>query len=219
MRDHRKTREYFDSYLRYQNMRIQKKKSKLNNCNDKDSVQRILLSLTGYYMDLIKAEFSAGASAQHLRETLIQALDVIQEYSNITYEDLLQLLSLSIMLNTKENAIPLIQKNEDTVANDRLLNCLSIFIKSNRVEWNEELCLLDEYSLLDDVFHSPNKQDAMEKYLASWYSKHQQSGLYDSHLTDTDTYSGYWSFESAALTIMLEINSDQLQTNKFYPQI
>jgi hypothetical protein len=61
MRDIRKNQDYFKKYLDYQYSRIEKKTAKLEDC-DNDKKQRVLMSLTGYEVDLLKAEFSAGAT-------------------------------------------------------------------------------------------------------------------------------------------------------------
>ena len=65
MRDTRKSFDYFKDYLDYQYLRIDKKTAKLKD-SDEEKRQRILVSLTGYEVDLLKAEFSIGASKDNI---------------------------------------------------------------------------------------------------------------------------------------------------------
>ena len=125
MRDTRKDEIYFNKYLEFQYNRIEKKTEKLKE-SDNIKKQKILLSLVGYELDLIKAEFSLGASKEKIKVLLNRATKIAIEYKNITYEDLLNLLSLAIIVNDTEEAIKLVKSNNSKVKNDRLLNCLSI---------------------------------------------------------------------------------------------
>ena len=93
MRDVRKNQEYFSSYLDYQYSRVEKKTGKFKESSG-EKKQRILTSLTGYETDLLKAEFSAGASKEDLKVLLIRAIEIASEYKSITYEDFLVLLFL-----------------------------------------------------------------------------------------------------------------------------
>ena len=76
MRDTRKDKEYYKAYLDYQNQRIEKKSAKLAETQG-DKKQRVLVSLTSYEIDLVKAELSYGASKENLETLLIHAMDII----------------------------------------------------------------------------------------------------------------------------------------------
>ena len=90
MRDTRKDNIYFDKYLEFQHSRIEKKVEKLKE-SDNEKKQRILVSLVGYETDLIKAEFSTGASKNKMKALMNSAIQIAIEYKNITYEYLLNL--------------------------------------------------------------------------------------------------------------------------------
>ena len=62
-----------------------------------------------------------------------------------------------------------------------------------------------------------NREDAMLLYLNNWYENHAEHAWYDSHLRDTDTYCGYWSFEAAAIAKILRLNEDKLKNSVYYP--
>ena len=220
IRDTRKNQEYFIRYLDYQYSRIEQKVSKLHECGDnEEKKQRILLSLTKYEIDLLKAEFSSGAPIEKLRALLARAIGFIKEYKKPTKEDILILLSLAIMLDIESYARILTVVNEDMISKDRLLQCLSAYIKLGTWDWDESIALDSEYDKLNNVFEGSDKEEALLDYLESWYHNHRGYAWYDSHLGDKDTYCGYWSFESAAIVRMLSLDDRKLRENKFYPYL
>lgn len=216
MRDIRKDKEYFDKYLDYQYSRIEKKTAKLEEA-DEDKKQRVLVSLTSYEIDLLKAEFSVGATKDNIKTLLNRAVKVACEYENITYEDLLNLLSLSIMVNNKSEAIKLIKMHNEKIRNDRLLRYLSMYINDTKPVWNESIPLKKEFILLDEVINSESKEDKLCDYLNSWYKNHYGYSWYNSHLGNEDTYCGYWSFESAAIAVILKLDENKLKDSEYYP--
>lgn len=216
MRDNRKDWKYFKRYLEYQYSRIKKKKSKLEDA-DADKKQRILVSLTGYELDLLKAEFSAGTSKENLKISLNEAIKIAEEYSDITYEDVLNLLSLAVILDDSSETKNLIDKNKEKIDSDRLLKFLAYYIEENKILWDEKIVLRDEFKGLDLVFSSNDKEEKLNSYLKSWYEEHAGYGWYDSHLGDSDTYCGYWSFESAAIVVILGLNDSKLKESEYYP--
>lgn len=218
MRDMRKSKEYFQTFLDYQYSRIEKKMAKLKD-SDNAKQQRILVSLTGFETDLLKAEFSAGASKENLKTLLIRALDICRVYKDITYGDVLDLLALSIMVGLSHDVKKFIEANHELVSHDRLLNCLAEYIGGNKCSWDLNLSLKAEFAGLNDVFGAEDKETAMKTYLKEWYINHAKYAWYDSHLKDTDTYCGYWSFESAAVAKILGLKEEMLVELVYYPVI
>ena len=217
MRDTLKSKEYYDAFLQYQNSRIEKKILKLDNC-DEEKKQKILISLTGYEIDLLKAEFSAGASNDMLKRLLVDAINIIADNTNITYDDLLTLLSLTVILDVKEDVSKLIEFNRERVCSDRLLKCLSEYITKGSTRWDYDLLIRGEYDGLNQIFDNNDKIGALENYLSSWYKNHSSYAWYNTHLLDTDTYCGYWSFEAAAIARILGIEDDSVNS-AYYPKL
>ena len=218
MRDTRKNKEYFNSFIKYQYFRIEKKLAKFKEA-DEAKQQRVLVSLTGLEIDLLKAEFSVGATKENLKTLLNRAIGIIYKYNNITYEDLLNLLSLAIIINDKNEAKKIIETNKKIVNNDRLLHYLSSYICGQEAIWDKNLQLPKEFSDLDKVFVSDNKESELTSYLDGWYRKHSGYGWYDSHLGSSDTYCGYWSFESAAIAKILGLQEETLKESVHYPYL
>ena len=216
MRDNRKNREYFISYLDYQYSRIENKVKKLNDC-DEEKKQRILVSLTNYEIDLLKAEFSFGATKEKMRPLLIDAINRLADYKKMTYEDLLNLLSISILVDAKKESLKIINSNRQMIRSDRLLTYLSTYIEKGTGIWDNKLSLQKDYNGLNIIFEKDNKEDAVLSYLSNWYSNHSEYSWFDSHKKSEDTYCGYWSFESAAMAITLGLDETKLQNSDFYP--
>jgi len=208
--------EYYKRYLDYQYLRIKEKTEKLNQ-SEGEKRKRVLLSLTGYEVDLLKAEFSSGASREKLTTLLAHSMDIVSENSNITRDDLLTFLCLAVMLDMEKDAKKLIKENKNTVENDRLLSFISEYIEKGTATWEESKPLAKEYKLLDYVFLDDDRIMALNKYLAKWYELRAEYAWFDAHLRDTDTYCGYWSFESAAIVKILNLDSSKLDDSVYYP--
>ncbi|WP_303825936.1 PoNe immunity protein domain-containing protein [Ruminococcus flavefaciens] len=218
MRDNLKDIDYYKSFLNYQYERIEKKMAKLKN-SDEDKKQRILISLTGYEVDLLKAEFSSGASKEDLRVLLIRAIEIVCANHKVTYDDLLTLLSLAILLNAKSDAVRLINSSKDLIYTDRLLKFIAAYIETGIVDWDNTTTIRKEYEALNQVFSADDKEEAIKKYLAGWYEAHSEYAWYNSHLRDSDTYCGYWSFESGAIAKILGIKENNLCNLNYYPTL
>lgn len=216
MRDKRKDKEYYRAYLDYQYSRIEKKSAKLAE-SEGEKRQRVLVSLTGYEIDLLKAEFSCGASKENLKTLLIRAMSVISENADVTFDDLLTLLSLAVMLDAGNDAKKLIDSKADFISKDRLLSFLSTYIKNGKREWNQSVSLRKEYDALNNVFASGDKEAALNEYLERWYGAHSNYAWYNSHLRDTDTYCGYWSFEAGAVAEILKLDLKKLSMLEYFP--
>lgn len=218
MRDTRKNQAYFDAFIEYQKSRIEKKVEKLKDA-DEAKKQRILVSLTGYEVDLLKAEFSRGASIEKLRALLCDAIDVVSQYQNITQDDLLTLLSLAVIVNEKKESFRLIEKNKNLISNNRVLNYLSAYLYGIEVIWDTNVLLPAEFAGLDKVFDGSNREYELKEYLANWYSNHSGYAWYNSHLGSSDTYCGYWSFEAAAIAKILKLQENDLKTSEYFPSV
>lgn len=218
MRDIRKNSEYFTAYLEYQYSRIEKKFAKLRESIDNESKrQRILVSMTNYEINLLKAEFSDGASRDNMKILLIRAIDIVKDYKNPTHEDIVILLSMAIMLGIENDAKKLVENNAKKIADDRLLKCLATYVKDGSIEWDESLTINDAYVGLNEVFSSKNKEVALLNYLGKWYEARKEFAWYNTHLSDSDTYCGYWSFESGAISKMLKLKEDVLSQSVYFP--
>jgi len=56
----------------------------------------------------------------------------------------------------------------------------------------------------------------MAKYLDDWYEASRREPYYNSHTRDT-SFKGYWSWEAAAITFLLDIDDSGYRASEFYP--
>lgn len=217
MRDTHKNKAYFERFITYQSSRIEKKRTKLQeSIGDEAKRQRILVSYVNYEIDLLKAEFSYGADKPRMAELLEDACGVIAEYHNPTKDSLLVVLSLAVMLDERKNTSDVIRAHKDFISQDRLLNCLAEYVSTGRTGWDENIPSAKEDEALGAVFSSGDVRD-LRLYLLDWYKNHEGYAWYNSHLGDSETYCGYWSFESAAVAKIMNFNEDELKNCEYYP--
>lgn len=218
MRDKRKSEDYFNSYIAYQEDRIRKKSAKLSDSEgDSAKVGRINQSLLKLKVDMVYAQFSAGADRNKLSNYLEDAQKTASRVISIDYETLLTLLSLSVIMGKKSGSSELIARHSNVVENDKLLNCLAKYIENGKVIWEGGFMIKGLYDSLDNLANASDKESILNTYLSDWYDAHKDFAWYDSHKNDKDTYVGYWSFESAALAKVMGIDQSKLTDNEYYP--
>ena len=223
MRDQRKPKSYFEKYLEYQYERISTKEMKLNQCSksDSDKASRISVTLMGYKLDALIAEFSIGNPKEALKKRLHDCCDTAKLVKTLSYETSLRLLCISILLDDSciKEIVPKILLE---YGDDKLISCLVTYITKNVVLWEGTLMFPDIYCPLDVVFSSKNTQTATQtlmNYLSGWYQSCQNCSWFNAAESKHDVYYGYWSFESAAIAKILNANEDTLKQNVYFPTI
>lgn len=223
MRDTRKDKEYFDSFLKDQYSDIVDQSAKLSETKDPEKRQRILESFVPCYVDLIEAEFSAGSGKNKLTNLMINTCKAAVEYKENSPETLLILMSLAIILDKSDSVEELISKNYNLISADRLLSYFAGFLTKGAQKWDSSIKLLPEYAWLDPVLESADSEEQTERlqnYLNYyWYPNHAEYAWYDSDSSDEDIYCGYWSFESAALVKILDLDEHDFKGLEYYPAL
>lgn len=220
IRDNRKDKKYFDSYIAYQADRISKKTEKITTVQgDFSKRDRINLSLIKYKVDMLIAQFSVGADAKSLEKYLKDAVNTAFDMQKLDYESALVLMSISIILSDHESIRKISEKHKTFISEDKLLNMMSVFAESGKLFWNGKFIVPEVFDGLENIFDSPDKEKLLLDYLFGWYDNHKDASWYESDKRSNDTYVGYWSFESAALAKIFSISENKLKQNIFYPII
>lgn len=218
IRDKRKEANYFDSYISYQINRIEKKEGKLLSCEeDKGKRDRINLSLMIFKMDLLVARFSAGNDRKKLEGALESAINTAIQMPEVDYESMLNILAFSILLDSNYKTKELLAKHEQMVFKDKLLKCFSYYLSIKELTWTGNFFVPKVYDKLAAINTAKDKCAVLLEYLDSWYLDRSETSWHESHKGSNDTYVGYWSFESAALARVFNINEDKLMGNPYYP--
>lgn len=222
MRDTRKTEAYFDAYIEYEKERIQKKVKKLEQCDDEVKAQRISDSLFLYQMNLLIASFSKGVEKTILTELFQDCCRTAQRMSALTYEDALRMASFSVILQCQGEFQKAAKRFGDVFEEDRLLKGLYSFAVSGTAVWEGEYRFPSVYADMEDVLEATEKrkkEKALLCYLSGWYNRNRESAWYGTLNSTNDVYYGYWSFESAAMSVIYGLDQEYLAQNEYFPKL
>ena len=164
--------------------------------------------------DRFIAMYSAGHSIDNeMKEVYFKWLEKAEIVSNdeYSYVDLLWLVSIAILLDLQE------ELSERLSAMAKKLKMNDGFIEyllnpSAENLKNLSFFMAKPYSEWGKIVTAPDhkKITLIKKYLTSkWYRSHYEEGWYDSHLSNEDIYSGYWSFESGAMVKVLGLDDSE----------
>jgi hypothetical protein len=116
-------------------------------------------------------------------------------------------------------SLKLISKNKEIIQKGIMLNFLASWISNHSVVWDKNLMTEQfektQYELMNGVFESDDKEAALNKYLDKWYDNNKDSAWYNDHLSTNDVYTGYWSFEAAAVAKILKLDVSKINKNYF----
>jgi hypothetical protein len=76
------------------------------------------------------------------------------------------------------------------------------------------------YALLLESVRS-RSPERMQKFLETWYNNSRKAPWWGTHLSiegGDRRYSGYWCYEAAAVTKILQIDDSTYRDNEYYPR-
>jgi len=217
MRDHIKNVEYFDIFLNEELTRIAKFESKLKNNEVKeDRIDAVKSKLIELKLGVLIAQYSMGKSVDTIKKDYCSILYACSDvWRPSLYMRNLQIISLGILLNLKEEMKEVV---------------LPLIISSNTKDWLYEYLIVGEntntilfpepYDMVKEIVDSSdaNKSLLLEEYIKNkWYKAHNDCGWYDTHKSNQNVYSGYWSFEAGAIAKILKIDDEELKDLPYYP--
>lgn len=65
--------------------------------------------------------------------------------------------------------------------------------------------------------HREARPMMIAQYLEEWYNASRREPYYDSHKRD-NSFFGYWAWEAAAITLILDVDDEQYKNSTFYPK-
>ena len=222
MRDTRKPESYFTAYIAYEQSCVQKRNEKLLQCNDPAKEQRICENLFYNQMNLLVASFSKGAEKAELTALFESCCLTAQKISALTYENALRLVSFAIMLGCTDKFCAVAERFSEIFGQDRLLKGFCSFAVSGKAMWSGEYCFPEIYGSMEDVLQAKEKTEkekAVQNYLNGWYERNKESAWYETLNSANDVYYGYWSFESAAMAVIYELDQEILARNVYFPKL
>ncbi|CAA6801588.1 MAG: Unknown protein [uncultured Sulfurovum sp.] len=229
-RDTLRTEKEFIKYINEKkNYLIIREKELLTQIFSRDSYRKdALRRLADSYLDLINALYSVGNEINELREYMIRLIELVEEswkyksFSTYNYSDILTYISLAYLLEiNEENFQKLVFIRDCVKSRDNILDFI-INAKLNDRKVNTRLMKWGKNKRLAKVINAKSKEEAQklmkEDYLRYWYFSQQALYWHDRHKRNIDIYTGYWSFEAAAITKILGLDDSSYRDNKYYPK-
>jgi len=231
IRDSLKNYEYFEKYLIENNNSINRFEIALNEklLNDSNNLRGIMifkLHLFSLYFCGFEASYSIGKN----REELLPYYDNIIKYfvetwskNDIIYDDVISLLSLGVLLNIdKIKMDKVISLIDEVEYYDFLITFLLNYLHPSEKRNTNTVNFKTHYPLKKFIeLANNNKLEAinyLKLYLSkTWYKNMKDASWYDTHKSNNCIYTGYWSYESAAISKILLLNDIELKTQQYYP--
>lgn len=164
---------------------------------------------TGWEDSVVK--FKKGKAPNHV---------VLNKYFLMPYNYMIWMLSLAILLDVTQNEKEILATIiEDGKIDDELIQLLLSFLigkefsDSSKTTYKPFSGIVKSGQLIDNP-------KSMKNYLEKWYAntKLLMWHNYKSSIETTQYYYGYWSFESAAVTCILELDDSSYRDNQYYPK-
>ncbi|PEX82942.1 PoNi-like cognate immunity protein [Bacillus cereus] len=177
-----------------------------------------------YDLDDINAKYSLGEAIHTIEGDFDKALINLEHIGKkeVGYLNLIWMISLGILLETeKKNLVSLAKLVEKENMNDAVIDFLlcasdigytkmtNRYYKDNPYAKTREII---ELAQIDKKEASKRLQTYMEK---EWFKGHYDYEWKNAH--KEPGYVGYWSFETAALVKILELDDISLKDNNHYP--
>jgi hypothetical protein len=179
-----------------------------------------------YRYDNFVAKYSMG---MNIKDLMLEIPSIIESMNycwkkNGGYINMIWMLSIGIMLeidDDKFSKLVEIVKRDDP--QDYLYDLLIHYripswgIKSDKVFSKVPYQAVREIVSLSKTDKTKGLE-RLKKYLSrEWYRGHSSIGWHDTHKSQWNIHSGYWSFESGALVKILGLDDSSLKDTQYYP--
>ena len=244
IRDYLKEIDYFEAFIKQNEALYYKRLVKFQNgliMPERETI--VKLDMINNLTRRIKAKYSLGLPVISMLEEYNEALvlinnywvgsnkfignnnEVLDQYSLDDYDTMLWMLSIGYLLDVSMDQFNIIV---NAIDGDSIKDKLYEFIISAKIPSRPKIenesykygWVL--YGKLREVIGIKDKSRATElvKHFLEedWYREHRQSGWYNSHTNKHNTYSGYWSFETAAVVKIMELDDSSFIDNQYYPK-
>ncbi|NLD51107.1 MAG: DUF1911 domain-containing protein [Clostridiaceae bacterium] len=151
----------------------------------------------------------------------------LNQYGLDAYDQMLWMLSLGFLLNISDE---LFNRLIIVIDRDKVKDALFEFILSakirNRPPIREESYFESNgiptlfFKLRTSLYETNNKnaEKLVEEFIREdWYRNHKDSGWYNSHKSKNNIYCGYWSYETAAIVKIKNLDDSSFRDCPYYP--
>ncbi|EIT84446.1 hypothetical protein A374_15012 [Fictibacillus macauensis ZFHKF-1] len=180
--------------------------------------------ILNYATENIRAKYSMGADISSLEEDFFQGVDVLERMGEekAHYLRLLWLLSLGILLEMEPTYIEKIKKKvHQEHINDGVMNYLFAAYGIGETEVVAVYEKENPYAKTREILElATTDRKAASKRLTQYMKKEWFQGHYDYEWRTAHKrhgYLGFWSFETAALAKILQLDDSELEKSNHYP--
>ena len=248
LRDQIRNKYYFDNLINRQYEGIKKYFHWIEiGKTPRERINIVKQEIAKDYVYLTSAKYSAGYSIESLLPDWKEGVKLIHEswdgfwklkhgnppveydqYILSAYDEMLWMLSLGYLLNAQEEDF---RKLVEVIDRDKVKDKLCEFIISAKLKdrapiqeesYRDFFGVPETFAKLREATQEPDKaktEKLIHDFLKKdWYKNHKDAGWYNSHKSKHDTYFGYWSFESAAVVKIKDLDDSSFRDNQYYPK-
>ena len=182
------------------------------------SIKRMILSNN---IEKTIAHYSVGDSKEVVCYSLLQTIDAFEQGFHFDdgygdYDTMIWLLSLGVLCDISiedfKRITDILQRDG---ANDTLLSTIITYKQPGWQASNAPVIQQHPYSKATGLENAQDIKNYLDKV---WYQGHSDSYWHGLHKNKrVNNYFGYWSWESAALAKIKNIDDSSLKNQKYYP--
>ncbi|MBP6411740.1 MAG: DUF1911 domain-containing protein [Pseudarcicella sp.] len=246
MRDKIKDRQYFDKSITMFYESIDRVTNWIEiGKTPFERINHVKRSMIESYISIFQCKYSAGFSIELIKADLKKCIEKCQEswdgfwlieyqgkkinqYGLSGYDEMLWMLSLAYLLNIDEADF---KKLVEVIDRDGVKDYLFEFIIRAKIKDREPI-IEESYR---EFFGVPQTFEKLREAIAEtdkikaeklvkefitkdWYKNHKDAGWYNSHKSKHDTYFGYWSFETAVVVKIMNLDDSSFIDCQYYPK-
>lgn len=218
LRDTRKPAAYFERYISCQSARIEKFEGVLQDIQEKggdaSKEKQCHLFLSGFYRDMLSAQYSSGEDMAVLRETCSQYFSHIRAQDSLSYGAAENALSWAILLDMQ--ACPV--SDASVYPEDAFLNALYRYLTAGSGPAKGPLLLPELSRKFLRCLEGTSAPEELRYYIENeWYESSSNEAWYESDKRESDTYCGYWCLPGAAVVKMLHWDAAKFKDVSYFP--
>ncbi len=158
----------------------------------------------------------------------LSADKILNQYTLSGYDEMVSMLSLGYLLDIPNEDF---KKLVEVIDRDGVKDFLFEFIVKAKLQDREPISeeSYQEFFGVPKVFEKLRQaitetdkiqaeKLAKEFITKDWYKNHKGQGWHDSHKSKHDVYFGYWSFETAAVVKIMNLNDSNFIDCQYYPK-
>ena len=218
LRDTRKTAAYFERYISCQSARIEKFEGVLRQIQEKggdaSKEKQCHLFLSGFYRDMLSAQYSSGEDMAVLRETCSRYFSHIRAQESLSYSAAENALSWAILLDMQDRPV----SDAAVYPEDAFLNALYRYLTADSGPAKGPLLFPAVSEKFLQCLEGTSAPEELRNYIESgWYENSSDEAWYESDKRENDTYCGYWCLPGAAVVKILCWDAAKFKDINYFP--